>query len=147
MRSASTTLSTCGMPAAALGGKPEQRHRRLGVDQTRVLSAVAMAISASCTGVGLDHHGAIGERHQPVVAERAVLQRHDEDARDQPRRRARARRVQRRAHRFGGGVDRAAHAAIGIARPHHQRREVERLAAPSAAASTCVMPLARRRSW
>ena len=52
---------------------------------TRVLSAVAMAISASLHRRGLDHHGAIGEGHQAVVPVRAILQRHDEDARNQPR--------------------------------------------------------------
>src|ERR1017187_10237285 len=38
-----------------------------------------------------------------------------------------AHRVQRRAHRFRRAIDRAADAAIGIACPHHQRSEVQRL--------------------
>ena len=36
--------------------------------------------------------------------------------------------MQRGAHRFGSAVDGAADAAIGIARAHHQRGEIERLA-------------------
>ena len=46
---------------------------------------------------------------------------------NQPRPRVHAHRVQRRAHRFRRAIDRAADAAIGIACPHHQRSEVQRL--------------------
>ena len=127
---ASTTLSTIGPCPLPLVEKLSSATTGSASISTRVLSAVAIAISASCIGVGLDHHRAIGERHQPVVPLRAILQRHDEDARDQPRPRMHAHRVQRRAHGLGGAVDGAADAAIGIARPHHQGREVERLAAP-----------------
>ena len=54
--------------------------------------------------------------------------------------------MQHGPQRVLAGVDRAADAAVGVAGGHHQLSEVLGFAAISAA-STAVIPLARRRSW
>ena len=72
--------------AASLGGKAEQRDARLGVQQHARGFRRGDGDIGQLPRVGIDHHRAIGEGHQPVVAQRAILQRHDEDARYQARR-------------------------------------------------------------
>jgi hypothetical protein len=112
--------------AAAFGGKAQQRDRRLGADQHARALRRGDGDIGQLAGVGIDHHGAIRERHQAIVPLRPIRQRHDEHARYQAHFRVGTDAVQRRAHGLGGAVHGAAHAAIGIARAHHQGREVQR---------------------
>jgi hypothetical protein len=63
---------------------------------------------------------------KPLCPSDWSCKRHDENARNQAHARVGADAVQRRAHGFRGAVDGSAHAAIGIARAHHQGGEVQR---------------------
>ena len=114
--------------AAALGGKAEQRHDRLGVDQsTRVLSRGGDGDLGQFHG-RRDRSPRRNRRRPSGRCGRATGPR-SAMMKTLETRRARGSRpdaVQGRAHRLGGGVDGAAHAAIGIARGHHQGGEIER---------------------
>jgi hypothetical protein len=114
------------MSASCIGvGSITTAQSRFGIDQNpRVLRRGDGDVGELHRG-RVDHHRAVGKRHEPIVAHREIGQRHDEAARYEPRPRIGADAVQRGAHGLGGAVDGAPDAAVGVARAHHEGREIQ----------------------